>query len=558
MDEKEEENDETSSIIKHASKASISNNLSEKGDSQSFNVTPKELSNLMKLYQDRSGNYNDIKYFKEKGGILPLLLSLKTDAKQGISTLSLENRKSHFGSNKIYVKPPPNFADFCIEALSDKMIIILIISSIIEIGISLFNMVVKGEHNADYLDGISIIIAVVVVVLVGSITNYKKEKKFHSLNDFEKKSAKYNVIRNGQNQYVISEELLVGDLVKINYGEILPADMILIEGNGLKIDESSLTGESDSVSKKSYEECLEELLNNKKKEPSSNLLFCGTNVVEGNGSAIVIATGEHSQKGIIKGTIDNAQEENKTPLENKLNIIADFIGYFGLGSAVVTFIALCIQLIIEYFTNKDMKIIDIVNKFLKILILCVSIIVVAIPEGLPLAVTLSLAFSIKKLMDRNNLVRKMHACETMGGANYICTDKTGTLTENQMYIVDLVTNNKDINIKRNIDSVDVGTMNSTPVDKNFGKKLRNNYNLIIDNEKYWETLQMSISVNIDCEIMPLSSADINGDTEVCSTKNKTDKAFAEFLYHYLFLLFDHFHYLNIYHYTLLHFLLLLW
>ena len=532
MDEKEEENDETSSIIKHASKASISNNLSEKGDSQSFNVTPKELSNLMKLYQDRSGNYNDIKYFKEKGGILPLLLSLKTDAKQGISTLSLENRKSHFGSNKIYVKPPPNFADFCIEALSDKMIIILIISSIIEIGISLFNMIVKGEHNADYLDGISIIIAVVVVVLVGSITNYQKEKKFHSLNDFEKKSAKYNVIRNGQNQYVISEELLVGDLVKINYGEILPADMILIEGNGLKIDESSLTGESDSVSKKSYEECLEELLNNKKKEPSSNLLFCGTNVVEGNGSAIVIATGEHSQKGIIKGTIDNAQEQNKTPLENKLNIIADFIGYFGLGSAVVTFIALCIQLIIEYFTNKDMKIIDIVNKFLKILILCVSIIVVAIPEGLPLAVTLSLAFSIKKLMDRNNLVRKMHACETMGGANYICTDKTGTLTENQMYIVDLVTNNKDINIKRNIDSVDVGTMNSTPVDKNFGKKLRNNYNLIIDNEKYWETLQMSISVNIDCEIMPLSSADINGDTEVCTTKNKTDKAFVEFLYQF--------------------------
>ena len=120
-----------------------------------------------------------------------------------------------------------------------------------------------------------------VVVLVGSITNYQKEKKFHSLNDFEKKSAKYNVIRNGQNQYVISEELLVGDLVKINYGEILPADMILIEGNGLKIDESSLTGESDSVNKKSYEECLEELSNNKKKEPSSNLLFCGTNVVEG-------------------------------------------------------------------------------------------------------------------------------------------------------------------------------------------------------------------------------------------------------------------------------------
>ena len=530
MDEKDEENDETSSIIKHASKPPISTD-SSKSEPQSFNITPKELSNLMNLYKDRQGNYNDIKYFREKGGILPLLLSLKTDAKQGISTLSLENRKSHFGSNKIYVKPPPNFADFCIEAISDKMIIILIISSIVEIGISLFNMFFKGENNADYLDGISIIIAVVVVVLVGSITNYQKEKKFHSLNDFQEKSTKYNVIRNGINQYVLSEELLVGDLIKVNYGEILPADMVLIEGNGLKIDESSLTGESDSVNKKSYEECLEELIK-KKKEPSSNLLFCGTNVVEGNGSAIIIATGEHSQKGIIKGTIDNAQEENKTPLENKLNIIADFIGYFGLGSAVVTFIALAFQLIIEYFTNKDMKLIDIVNKFLKILILCVSIIVVAIPEGLPLAVTLSLAFSIKKLMDRNNLVRKMHACETMGGANYICTDKTGTLTENQMYIVNLITNNKDINIKRNIDSMDVGTINSTPVDKNYGKKIRNNYDLIIDNKEYWEILRMSISVNVDCEIMPLAQSDINGDKEVCTTKNKTDKAFTEFLYQF--------------------------
>ena len=526
----EERDEESMSIINNDSKPPvIEPDISN--DKHSFSITPQELSNLMNLYKDRSENYNDIKYFQEKGGILSLLTSLKTDAKHGISTISLQNRLEHFGSNKIFIKPLPNFWDFVLEALSDKMIIILIISSLIEISISLFNRFFKGEDNIDYLDGISIIIAIVVVVMVGSITNYKKEMKFHSLNDFEKKAAKYNVIRNGMNQYVISDELLVGDLVKINYGEILPADMILIEGNGLKIDESSLTGESNSVSKKIYEECLEELLN-KKKDPSSNLLFCGTNVVEGSGSAIVIAIGEYSQKGIIKGTIDNAQEENKTPLENKLNIIADLIGYFGLGSAVITFIALCIQLTVEYFTNKELTTMEIVNKILKILILCVSIIVVAIPEGLPLAVTLSLAFSIKKLMDRNNLVRKMHACETMGGANYICTDKTGTLTENQMYIVSLITSNKEINIKRNFDSIDVGTINSTPIDKNFGKKIRSNYNLIIDNDNYWEILQMSISVNVECEITPLIKPDINGDMETCSTRNKTDKAFTEFLYQF--------------------------
>ena len=526
----EEKDEESQSIINKDSKP-LQINEELANNNNSFSISPQELSNLMNLYKDRSGNYNDIKYFQEKGGILPLLNSLKTDAKHGISKSSVENRIEHFGENKIFEKPLPNFLDFVIEALSDKMIIILIISSLIEIGISLFNKFFKGENNIDYLDGISIIVAIVVVVMVGSITNYKKEMKFHSLNDFEKKAAKYNVIRSGTNHYVISDELLVGDLVKINYGEILPADMILIEGNGLKIDESSLTGESNSVSKKCYEECLEELLN-KKKEPSSNLLFCGTNVVEGSGSAIVVAIGEYSQKGIIKGTIDNAQEENKTPLENKLNIIADLIGYFGLGSAIVTFIALCIQLAFEYFTNKEIKVIEVVNKILRILILCVSIIVVAIPEGLPLAVTLSLAFSIKKLMDRNNLVRKMHACETMGGANYICTDKTGTLTENQMYIVSLVTSHKEINIKRNIDSIDVGSINSTPVDKNFGKKIRSNYNLIVDNEDFWEKLQMSISVNVECEITPLINPDINGDMEICSTKNKTDKAFIEFLYQF--------------------------
>ena len=526
----EEKDDESLSIINNDSRPlQINQELSN--NNNSFSISPKELSNLMNLYKDRSENYNDIKYFQEKGGIVPLLTSLKTDAKHGISKSSVENRIEHFGENKIFVKPLPNFLDFVIDALSDKMIIILIISSLIEIGISLFNKFFKGENNIDYLDGISIIIAISVVVMVGSITNYKKEMKFHSLNDFEKKAAKYNVIRSGINQYIVSDELLVGDLIKINYGEILPADMILIEGNGLKIDESSLTGESNSVSKKCYEECLEELLN-KKKEPSSNLLFCGTNVVEGSGSAIVVAIGEYSQKGIIKGTIYNAQEENKTPLEIKLNIIADLIGYFGLGSAIITFIALCIQLAFEYLTNKDIKVIEVINKILRILILCVSIIVVAIPEGLPLAVTLSLAFSIKKLMDRNNLVRKMHACETMGGANYICTDKTGTLTENQMYIVSMVTSHKEISIKRNIDSIDVGTINSTPVDKNFGKKIRSNYNLIVDNEDFWEILQMSISVNVECEITPLIKPDINGDMETCSTRNKTDKAFIEFLYQF--------------------------
>ena len=403
-----------------------------------FKITPKELTHIVELYKERTDNFGEIKYFEEQGGISKLLQKLDTDEKNGIK--SIENREEYFGSNKIFIKPLPSFYSFLKEALEDKMIIILIISSIVEIGISLFNIFIKNEtNNMDWLDGISIIIAIIVVVTVGSVTNYKKEMKFHDLNNFENQNTKYEVIRNGNMQELHSDDLLVGDLVKIYSGDILPADMVLIEGNNLKIDESSLTGESTSVKKNSYKICLEEI-NSGVNNPSSNILLCGTNVIEGNGTGIVIAIGEYSQKGIIRGTIDNAQEDNKTPLEVKLNSIADLIGYFGLGSAIVTFIALIIQLIIEYFKTAEMSFSEGLGKVLRILILCVSIIVVAIPEGLPLAVTLSLAFSIKKLMDKNNLVRKMHACETMGGANYICTDKTGTLTENKMQVISIYNN----------------------------------------------------------------------------------------------------------------------
>ena len=492
-----------------------------------FGITPKELTHIIGLYKERTDNFGEIKFFEEQGGISNLLHKLDTDEKNGIS--SIENREEFFGSNKIFIKPLPNFYSFLKEALSDKMIIILIISSIVEIGISVFNIFIKKEtNNMEWLDGISIIIAIIVVVMVGSITNYKKEMKFHDLNNFENQNTKYEVIRNGNLKELHSDDLLVGDLINIYSGDILPADILLIEGNNLKIDESSLTGESISVKKNSYKICLEEIKSGNTK-PSSNILLCGTNVIEGNGSGIVIAIGEYSQKGIIQGTIDNAQEDNKTPLEIKLNSIADLIGYFGLGSAIVTFIALIIQLIIEYFKTAEMSFSEGLGKILRILILCVSIIVVAIPEGLPLAVTLSLAFSIKKLMDRNNLVRKMHACETMGGANYICTDKTGTLTENKMQIISLITTNEIINFNKNNTNMNINVLSSSKEEK----ENKENLNQISENKDFIEILKQSIGLNVDYTLKQLEIKELSKEEkDIYEAKNKTDKAFIDFLLKY--------------------------
>ena len=510
------------------------NDINDNSINDLFQISPKQLSQIIELYKERGENFEEIRYFENQGGIDELLKKLDTDKKNGIS--SIEKREEFFGSNKIFIKPLPSFCSFVEEAVSDKMIIILIVSSIVEILISLFNIFVKGEYNnMDWLDGVSIIIAVIVVVMVGSVTNYKKEIKFHKLNNFENQSTKYDVIRNGVNQELHSDDILVGDLIKIYSGDILPADIVLIKGNNLKIDESSLTGESTPVKKNSYEKCLEEIKAGNK-NPSSNILLCSTNVIEGNGFGIVLAIGEYSQKGIIRGTIDNAQEDNNTPLEIKLNSIADKIGYFGLGSAIVTFIALVIQLIFEYFQTRSMSFSEGFNKVLRILILCVSIIVVAIPEGLPLAVTLSLAFSIKKLMDRNNLVRKMHACETMGGANYICTDKTGTLTENKMKIISIITNEEVIylsdNSKKNDDVDIVSTaINKKKAKKEKDQKIKKNHEEIFDNKEYWEILKTSIGLNVDYTIKSAENQIIN-ESDIYEAKNKTDKAFIEFLLEY--------------------------
>ena len=350
----------------------------------------------------------------------------------------------------------------------------------------------------------------------------------------------------------------------------MAADCLLVEGNGIKMDESALTGESDAMKKEPYHRCMEILEQSKGKDSKvpSPLILSGTNCIEGSGKAIVLAVGDHSQKGLIRRTVDNAQENSKTPLEEKLEVIAGMIGYFGLGAGIVTLVALFIRFGISFSSqlkeyNQDSKVESIMTYFLfnfptkinedsvkgntnnhltdpktmvaknilDIIILCISIIVVAIPEGLPLAVTLSLAFSIKKLMDYNNLVRKMHACETMGGANYICTDKTGTLTRNEMSVNKILTGEGEITLDLNIKMDDVGRLDrENRNDDQTVKQIREDHEKYFRNEDYWNLLKVAISLNVDCTITKLNRPDINNDTERCETKNKTDKAFIELLY----------------------------
>ena len=526
-----------------------------------FDLTIRQIEDLMGLYKERDSNLRDLAKIKEYGGSEGIMAKLKTDPKRGID--KKDDRENDFGSNKVFVEPVPPFCSYVCEALEDLMVRILIIAAIVQIVLG----ATLGEDPAkDWIDGLSIIIAILVVTLVGSITNYQKETKFHELNTVQNEGTKYKVIREGKPIEMKSDDILVGDLINIMVGDILPSDLILIEGNGIKMDESSLTGESDTLRKESYEKCLQIQNESQSSKIPSPLMLSGTNCVEGTGLAIVLAVGDHSQKGIIRRTVDNAQETSQTPLEMKLESIAENIGWFGMGAGIVTLVALTIRYIISalshyktYKTDVAQKDIltsylmnfpydsykselkndanlefkhpkdDISKNVLNIIMLSVSIIVVAIPEGLPLAVTLSLAFSIKKLMDYNNLVRKMHACETMGGANYICTDKTGTLTKNEMNVFKVLTAKSKIQLKETMEVKDAGALNKT---QKTDLKIREGFENYFKNEQFWEQLKISIALNIDGQINHLEAPDVNGDTETCETKNKTDKAFIDFLYRF--------------------------
>ena len=527
-----------------------------------FNISVIDLENLMGKYKERGNDFLDLKYFSEKP-VAELIKDLKTDPENGLSSLS--GREEAFGSNKVFVEPVPHFCSYVWEALKDLMVRILIVAAIVSI---ILGCTFSDDPSKDWIDGVSIVIAVLVVVLVGSITDYQKETKFHELNEVQAEGTKYKLIRNGQPEDHISDDLLVGDLIMVNYGDIMAADVLLIEGNGIKMDESALTGESDAMKKEKYERCKELLDAGEKKLPSP-LILSGTNCIEGSGKGIVIAVGEHSQKGIIRRTVDNAQENSQTPLEAKLERIAQLIGYFGIGAGIVTLVALMIRFAISFTdevddynktskvesivtamlfnlphkkiedgfaNNSDSELVDprlnVAKKILDIIILCISIVVVAIPEGLPLAVTLSLAFSIKKMMDYNNLVRKMHACETMGGANYICTDKTGTLTKNEMSVFQVLTGTWKKELDQNMSVEEVGKLGSQKGNPDEVKLIREDHSVLFKNEKFWETLKVAIAVNVDASIKTLDSPNINGDTEICETKNKTDKAFIDFLYRF--------------------------
>ncbi|XP_041084164.1 plasma membrane calcium-transporting ATPase 1-like isoform X1 [Polyodon spathula] len=469
------------------------NSVAEGNHEGEFGCSVADLRGLMELRTGEAvANIKD--RFDDVQGICR---RLKTSPIEGLSgnPVDLEKRHLEFGQNFIPPKKAKTFLQLVWEALQDVTLIILEVAAIISLGLSFYHppggnseqcgqvsggVEDEGEAQAGWIEGAAILFSVIIVVLVTAFNDWSKEKQFRGLQSRIEQEQKFTVIRKGQVIQIPVAEIVVGDIAQIKYGDLLPADGVLIQCNDLKIDESSLTGESDHV-KKSVE--------------NDPMLLSGTHVMEGSGRMVVTAVGLNSQTGIIftllgaggdeeekklkkgkkQGPAENrnkakAQDgvaleiqplkseegveceekevkkvnvtkKEKSVLQGKLTRLAVQIGKAGLIMSAVTVIILILYFVIDtfgvrgYVWTKECTPIYI-QFFVKFFIIGVTVLVVAVPEGLPLAVTISLAYSVKKMMKDNNLVRHLDACETMGNATAICSDKTGTLTMNRMTVVE--------------------------------------------------------------------------------------------------------------------------
>ncbi|XP_054883509.1 plasma membrane calcium-transporting ATPase 2 isoform X6 [Poeciliopsis prolifica] len=472
------------------------NQRNEGNHAAGFGCSVMELRSLMEL----RGTEAVVKLQEDYGAVEGLCKRLKTSPTEGLAGVQtdLDKRRELFGKNLIPPKKPKTFLQLVWEALQDVTLIILEVAALISLGLSFYHppgqtggdacgaaaggVEDEGEADAGWIEGAAILLSVVCVVLVTAFNDWSKEKQFRGLQSRIEQEQKFQVVRGSQVIQLPVSDIVVGDIAQIKYGDLLPADGVLIQGNDLKIDESSLTGESDHV---------------KKSADKDPMLLSGTHVMEGSGRMVVTAVGVNSQTGIIftllgagveeeekkekKGKMQDgnmesnqikvkkpdgaaamemqplksaeggeadekerkkvsAPKKEKSVLQGKLTKLAVQIGKAGLLMSAITVIILVLYFAINNFVLEKRPWMTectpiYIQYFVKFFIIGVTVLVVAVPEGLPLAVTISLAYSVKKMMKDNNLVRHLDACETMGNATAICSDKTGTLTTNRMTAV---------------------------------------------------------------------------------------------------------------------------
>ena len=350
---------------------------------------------------------------------------------KGLTEEQVLHNRQQYGVNVL--TPPerePLWKKF-LGKFSDPLIIILLVAGVLSIGISFYEYYGLHQEASVFFEPVGIFIAILLATGLAFIFEVKADREFAILNQVNDEEP-IQVIRDGHTRLVPKCDIVVGDIVILTTGSEIPADGELLEATQLQIDESTLTGEP--ICRKSTRP---EEQDNDATFPTNHAMR-GTKVMEGNGVMRVFAVGDHTENGkvFVAAQIDDSV---KTPLNEQLERLGGLISKASYAIAAL----IVVGRIIVYLTQNADTLTPITQHLtpfmayiLQSIMIAVTLIVVAVPEGLPMAVTLSLAYSMRRMLKTNNLVRRMHACETMGAATVICTDKTGTLTQNQMRVAE--------------------------------------------------------------------------------------------------------------------------
>lgn len=340
----------------------------------------------------------------------------------GLSDQEVEENRLKYGENTM--TPPakkPLWLIF-LEKFKDPLIVVLLVAAVLSLAISFYEYFLHGSPTA-FLEPVGIFVAVFLSTGLSFFFEHKAEGEFEILNKVNE-HEKVKVYRNGKLTEEDKSKIVVGDILVLSSGDEICADAVLCEATGLRVDESSLTGES------SCNKTTDETEFDSEATFPSNKVYKGSNVLEGEAVCKVFAVGDNTEAGKVfaASQIDNS---TRTPLNEQLEKLG---GVISKISYCMAFLLLAGRLAMFFFTMSSFDWIEFLTYMLQSLMIAITLVVVAVPEGLPMAVTLSLAYSMQKLLKSKSLVRRMHACETMGAVNVICTDKTGTLTQNQMTV----------------------------------------------------------------------------------------------------------------------------
>ena len=407
-----------------------------------YAITPEELVGLLELPVD-------VENLKSYGTVADIARKLQVNTASGVLTKDVEKRKEYFGSNVIPQSPHKKFWAYVYDACQDVTLIILMFCAVASL---IAGLAAEGVEEGWY-DGVGIFVAIVAVIMITAVQDYRQDLQFREL-DAKTKDILLHVTRDGSASEISIREIVVGELVNLSAGDQIPADGLVLSCQALEVDESSMTGESDLV---------------KKDVDKNPFLLSGTKVTDEYGVMLVTGVGVNTEWGKLMTLDSSANEkalqrldeqfekkeisdeeykakkedlgstdEHETPLQIRLNDMATKIGKGGLSVAILVLLVRIAKFLVYKYgsgnenyahgkSDSEILVHDIS--------IAVTIVVVAVPEGLPLAVTLSLAYSMKKMYEDNSLVRRLKACEAMDGATNICSDKTGTLTTNKMTVV---------------------------------------------------------------------------------------------------------------------------